>query len=393
MSRSNTFLPILGLFSLVASAAIAADRPSDVLSDFGGVRVERPAERPVEAAIRTGGTASADATKARERGVTWLKQHQKTDGGWSSGAHGTTGAEAQSDVATTAFAVLALMRDANGTDAHRDAVTKGTLFVVKAVETAPEGPRLNTPEGTQIQYKLGQLVDTHMASMMLGEVAGKLDKETDRRVQNALDKVIGKVMAAQNADGSFDANGWAPVLSSSIASQGLTRAAELGRKVDEDVLAKADKYNSGLAGESGFDASSGAGVQLYAVASALRGAANTQSRDGAVAAAPAEAKRAKEAEGRAQAAVTGDSGALMAGFGSIGGEEMLSYMMISDTLAEKGDKAWTDWEGRVGAFLVGQQNADGSWTGHHCITSQAFTTAGGIMTLASGIHADQGRNG
>lgn len=393
MARSNTFLPILGLFSLVATAAIAADRPSDVLTDFGGVRVDRPVERPVDATLHTGGTASADANQARTRGVTWLKQHQKTDGGWSSGAHGSTGAEDASDVATTAFAVLALMRDANGTEAHRDAITKGTLFVVKAVETAPSGPRLNTPEGTQIQYKLGQLVDTHMASMMLGEVAGKLDKDTDRRVQNALDKVIGKVMAAQNADGSFDANGWAPVLSSSIASQGLNKAAELGRAVDEDVLAKADKYNAGLAGEGGFDASSGAGVQLYAVASALRGSADTQARGGAVAAAPAEAKRAKDAESRAQAAVVGDSGALMAGFGSIGGEEMLSYMMISDTLAEKGGKSWTDWEGRVGQFLVGQQNADGSWTGHHCITSQAFTTAGGVMTLASGAHADLGRKG
>ena len=42
------------------------------------------------------------------------------------------------------------------------AIRNGTIYVVKAVETAPKGPRLNTPEGTQIQYKLGQLVDTHM---------------------------------------------------------------------------------------------------------------------------------------------------------------------------------------------------------------------------------------
>lgn len=392
--KRNLFLPLVGVFSLVATAATAADRPSAVLTDYGGsdpIRIDRPTPATIDLNVKTGDTASGDSVKARRNGVTWLVKHQKTDGGWSSGAHGTNGAEADSDVATTAFAVLALMRDANGSSAHRDAITKGTMFVVQAVETAPKGPRLNTPEGTQIQYKLGQLVDTHMAAMMLGEVAGKLDRNTDRRVQSALDTVIAKVAQAQNADGSFDGNGWAPVLSTSIAAQSLTRAVELGRDVDTDVLEKADRYQADMAGAGGFDASAGAGVPLYAVASALRGNSNTQKRAGKAAPSAGEYKRAEEAEDRAKQAVASDSGTLMAGFGSIGGEEMLSYMMISDTLAEDGGKDWKTWEGRVGDFLVGQQNADGSWTGHHCITSQAFTTAGGVMTLASGLYADTRR--
>ena len=289
-------------------------------------------------------------------------------------------------MATTALSVLALHRDAAGTDAHREAITKGTLFVVKAVEPAPEGPMLNTPQGTQIQGKLGQMVDTHLASMMLGEVAGTLDKETDRRVQNALDKVLAKVQQAQRADGSFDANGWAPVLSSSIAAQSLYKAAELGKDVDEEVLKKADAYQSAsVASDGTVDASAGAGVALYAVATTLVGSTLAMEREGADEDVVARNEAAAEVTARA---VAGDSsGALMAGFGSIGGEEMLSYMMISDTMAERGGEEWDTWETRVGLFLARAQNADGSWVGHHCITSPVFTTAGAIMTLAAEDHA------
>jgi hypothetical protein len=33
--------------------------------------------------------------------------------------------------------------------------------------------------------------------------------------------------------------------------------------------------------------------------------------------------------------------------------------------------------------IVGVQNSDGSWTGHHCITSRTFCTAAAILVLTS----------
>jgi hypothetical protein len=66
---------------------------------------------------------------------------------------------------------------------------------------------------------------------------------------------------------------------------------------------------------------------------------------------------------------------------------MLSYMMFSDTLAEKGAGEWREWEPKITSFLAQAQNADGSWNGHHCITSAPFATAGGILTLSAGDHA------
>ena len=376
-------IPMVGALQLARSEARAGD--SAVLEDYGkGAPVEVRVPTPVPGRDLPPPSGSQSQRKA----VDWLLRQQHSDGGWSSGSHGADGLSSASDVATTSYSVLALIRDANGSARHADPIRRGTMFVVEAVRNAPDGPRLRTPEGTQIQYKLGALADTHFAGLMLGEVVGKTDAETSRAARSALDVVVSKVAMAQQADGSFDNNGWAPVLSTSVAAATLDKAVALGIRVDEDVMNKSDAYQAANAAPSGFDASKGAGVQLYAVATALASNAKTATRGGETAAAAPMKQLAMEAEGRARAAVSGDSsGALVAGFGSVGGEEVLSYMMISDTLAQKGGTEWTSWNGRIGTLLSNAQNADGSWAGHHCITSRAFATAGAVMTLAAGDYA------
>ena len=67
---------------------------------------------------------------------------------------------------------------------------------------------------------------------------------------------------------------------------------------------------------------------------------------------------------------------------------MLSYMMISDSLAADGGERFSDWDDKIGAHLMSIQNGDGSWVGHHCITSPVFVTAGAIATLAAKDFAD-----
>ncbi|MEO0586967.1 MAG: prenyltransferase/squalene oxidase repeat-containing protein, partial [Planctomycetota bacterium] len=73
----------------------------------------------------------------------------------------------------------------------------------------------------------------------------------------------------------------------------------------------------------------------------------------------------------------------VAGFGSDGGEEYLSYMKIGEGLA-----ADADAEEALGHFvkamrgnLARVQNNDGSWTGHHCITGRNFCTATALMVM------------
>ena len=74
---------------------------------------------------------------------------------------------------------------------------------------------------------------------------------------------------------------------------------------------------------------------------------------------------------------------VLSGFGNNGGEEFISYMMTSEGLVISGGDAWDDWNEKMHKRLSKIQNNDGSWSGHHCITSPVFCTAAVIMTLAT----------
>ncbi len=328
-----------------------------------------------------GASSATNPREARRLGADFLKKIQKKDGGWGAGSWGQADDGAPSDVATASIVLLALHRDADGTDIHAEAIAKGVQYVLKAIDDAPrDSARVSTPESTQPQYKLGKLVDTHMAAMMLTELAGNLDNDSNIAMDRGLGQVIAKVQLAQREDGSFDGDGWAPVLSNSIAATSLMRAKEQGVEIDMEVLDKSERYQAAqVTGDGSFDTSTGAGVELYSVASTLRTNSMAKKREGS--ANQAAAERASDAS---VSRVAADASGLMQGFGSVGGEEMLGYMMISDTLAEEDDKAFGTWDGKVGEYLVGIQNADGSWVGHHCITSTTFTTAAAVMTLGSG---------
>ena len=71
----------------------------------------------------------------------------------------------------------------------------------------------------------------------------------------------------------------------------------------------------------------------------------------------------------------------MNGFGSNGGEEFLSYMLVSETLVVKGGDEWKQWDSAMTRNLGNVQNQDGSWTGHHCITGRTFCTAAALLVL------------
>ena len=75
----------------------------------------------------------------------------------------------------------------------------------------------------------------------------------------------------------------------------------------------------------------------------------------------------------------------VAGFGNNGGEEILSYMLMSESLAKKGGKEWDDWRARMNTNLTRVQNGDGSWTGHHCITGRTFVTSAALLVLTTDV--------
>ena len=71
------------------------------------------------------------------------------------------------------------------------------------------------------------------------------------------------------------------------------------------------------------------------------------------------------------------------GFGNNGGEEFLSYMMSSESLVSSGGKPWDERHHKMSNLFSAIQNPNGSWSGHHCITSPVFCTAAVVMTLTA----------
>src|SRR5688572_11685096 len=92
---------------------------------------------------------------------------------------------------------------------------------------------------------------------------------------------------------------------------------------------------------------------------------------------------AKQAQGSAQQSLLGrlKDPSFVSGFGSNGGEEFLSYMLVSESLVVKGGADWDKWDTAMTANLSRVQNGDGSWTGHHCITGRTFVTSSALLVL------------
>src|SRR5262249_14146459 len=96
-----------------------------------------------------------------------------------------------------------------------------------------------------------------------------------------------------------------------------------------------------------------------------------------------ELQQAEIANGKVQEEVAKSvrSEAFVAGFGSNGGEEFLSFLNISETLLVKGGKDWDDWDAKMVKGLEKAQDKDGAWQGQHCITGKTFCTSAALLVL------------
>lgn len=373
-------------------------------------------------------TATAALDPFVQQGVAWLVKAQHPNGGWGAGSHAAQQLrdphQVVTDPATTAFVAMALVRTGSTPQSgpQQGALKRATLYLVDVVERAPEaGPQITDLQGTQPQAKLGPLVDTGLTSQYLARILPALTKGSPlhARVDAALDRCLRKLQGSQLADGSWGiGRGWAPVLQSSLSTSALEMAQAAGKQVDADKLERARGYQKG-----NYDASTGravpggvaggvtggsAGVELYAFSSSQRANAaeaaealtvvEAAKHKGALpSAAPVSVENLKKAglderkarslndaynARNAQLRRIADE-ELLRGFGSNGGEEYLSYLQTSESLVIAGGNEWDPWKKKMSARLSKIQSQDGSWTGHHCITSPVFCTAAVLQTLTA----------
>jgi hypothetical protein len=431
--------PLLLACAMVAGLAIAACSSREVAtpeprtsSDTKGQRtvVEEEAEPGEKATPDDPGTDPSIGYTMPEprpvsdfmlRGIDFMVAAQHEDGGWGGGSHTRQNVRdphaVQTDPGTTAFTAMALMRVGHTPweGKHQEAVRKAMEFVLAAVENASDaGPRITELRGTQFQSKLGDIVDTSMASQFLSRLLQhEMEAEQRLRIEVALDKCVRKIESSQNKDGGWTTSGWAPVLQSAMNNQALELAELAGREVNQEVLRRSRDYQRG-----GIDTATGrvraerataaAGIDLYAGTAAqranVRDAANARrivedargqgmlpegaevsdetlrelGYDEADAATMAEAYKQNQSLERRL-----EDPNYLAGFGNNGGEEFISFMMSSETLVISGGETWERWNDRMHELFEKIQNADGSWHGHHCITSPVICTAAAILCLTA----------
>jgi hypothetical protein len=365
-----------------------------------------------------------------EKGLKWLVSVQGKDGGWGQdgGNEGDprkdVGLESSgNDVANTSLVCLALLRSGSTMKdgPHSDALRKGVQYVLENIEASKvDGLQVTSRQNTQIQRKLGPYIDTFLSTMLLSELDGRMtDGAGQKRVRASLDKCIGKIEKNQQKDGSWNmGNGWAPVIGTSFASRGLYTAQQKGANVDAACLVRVEAWtNSNFDSKTReFKRDTGAGVDLYVAAQSLEQASRPSAygkSGGPTTLKPAEPRgtdpaatptpvlgadeerlmvlaEAQKTEIRQAAGARLGAATFVGGFGSMGGEEFVSYLNISDSLLRCGGKEWAQWNAKIKERLVQLQNQDGTWAGHHCITGRVACTSSAVMTLLAERTAPKG---
>lgn len=351
-------------------------------------------------------------------GLNWIAEAQQKNGGWGAGSHYRQQEmdphAVSADPATTSMVGMALLRNGNTLEKGEFSgqIEKAVEYILTQVENSnPNSLNITDLKNTQIQTKLGQNIDVVLASQFLTNLLEKLPKNHSlrTRINEALNVCVVKIQKGQMADGSTQGAGWAGVLQSSLATNALEAADYAGAAVDQDKLEKARDYQKGnYDAETGnVNTEKGAGIVLYSVSGSARAAAKDArkakerlaeaERQGLIEKAEEvtvdmlrkigfsedEAMKAETSykvyESAKQTAQRQD---VMSGFGNNGGEEFLSFLQTGEGLVIAKDNSWKNWYDDVSGKMLRIQNQDGSWNGHHCITSPVFCTATCLLILS-----------
>jgi hypothetical protein len=363
-------------------------------------------------------TAPVEVVSSMEKGLSWLIGAQQADGGWGAGSHSRQNEldphSVKTDPATTAMVGMAIMRSGStlSSGKYSTLLNKSLMYMLQAVEKSPSNSSNITSEtGTQIQTKLGANIDVILGAQFLSNILDQInnDQALKARVKNCLNICVTKIQKTQSGNGSFSGSGWAGVLQSSFANNALESAQKQGAAVDTAVLERSRDFQKGNYNAETGDVRTdmGAGVVLYSVSSSTRASAKEARKvDEDMAKAKKEGKIAANAPASAEnlqkigydktnalrystsynvyqsGKVTAQDDKVLNGFGNNGGEEFLSYLQTGESMIINKDDTWKKWYDNTSGKLLSIQNNDGSWNGHHCITSPVFCTATCLLILS-----------
>jgi len=349
-------------------------------------------------------------------GLSWLSGAQLANGGYGAGGHSAQHIKdphaVKADPATTSMVAMAFLRSGSTLrkGPYSKNLKKALNYILETVENTPKSSDYITDvRGTQIQTKLGQNIDAVLTAQLLSNVLDRNLKGIDRkRIERCLDICVDKIQRATDASGRQKGAGWAGVLQSGLANSALESAQSAGAEVDDEVLKRAREYQKSNYNEDTgvVNSADGAGVMLYAVSGSVRASAKEARRAAeAIAKAKKKGTLAEDADVTVEnlrkagleeaeaieyntsykvyqsAKNTAQREDVLNGFGNNGGEEFLSFLQTGESLVVNKDKDWKKWYDDMSGLILKIQNKDGSWNGHHCITSPVFCTATSVMLL------------
>jgi hypothetical protein len=419
--KTKISVGIIGAIALFVVSALSVNKTSDV-EEIAEVKKEKGCvfmttfgEQPSDGYAKF--KLKGNIQPVVNDGLSWLAKAQLENGGYGAGSHSRQGEmnphAVNADPATTSMVGMAILRSGSTLKKgeYKEQLKKALEFLLTQVESVSKDDAFITSEkGTQIQRKLGNNIDAVLTAQFFSNLLKeKLDKQTKKRVEKCLDVCVDKIQNATGKDGKMKGAGWAGVLQSGLATSALESAGSVGATLDEVVVTAQKQYLRGNYDEESdaVKTTDGAGIILYSVSNSVRGSAKDARKarelidkakkegklkiDDKVTVENLEDIGMSKGEAIAYASsynvynaskVQAQKNDVMSGFGNNGGEEFLSFLQTGESMVVNDDNDWKTWYDNVSGRLMKIQNEDGSWNGHHCITSPVFCTATSLLILS-----------
>lgn len=309
---------------------------------------------------RSVGRITPATKRSIDRGTDWLISAMRIDGSLG------TDRGRPPDLSCTAIFGLVLLSQGNTLVAgpNREELQKVLDATLAMVDRLPNGPS-QAKNVTLVQRKIGRNADLFVAALFLSQLQGEAGY-AEKDVRLALGKLTDGICAAQQKDGTWGEESWAPVLGTVLGWECLRAASSSGLKVDASATAAGDALLKQLKaapthGDNWM-------FEFYKNASSIRVLYSMNYRTDPIFETSVEKimKIAREDDRP---------------FFQAGGEEFLAFYLVTECLLQERNERWQSWYPLVRDKIVRVQNADGSWTGHHCITARTFCTAAAMLTL------------
>lgn len=344
-----TLLSLSGDRASVSTSATAAESSSKNGAANGGATTKK---------------ITPEAKKSIGLGTKWLVEAIRRDGGVGPDKGQPP------EIGCTAMVGLALLSQGNTLDKGPNARELRRVFDYLMHEIESVGPNeVPVESNTLIQRKIGKYAPVFLLTLFLSQIHGEEEAGEEIAVRKALTKLARFISSTQQKDGTWGDNSWAPVLGTVLGWESLRAAASAGivveasaENIGANLIEKLKQRNPNEAGNWMFT--------FYKETASLRVLHSLGYKNDPV---------FKDSLERVLKLGTQEQRL----YQSAGGEEYIAFYLVTELMMQEQKKnaLAAQWYPHVRDKLISIQNKDGTWTGHHCITSRTFCTAAALLTL------------